>query len=139
KQDLFFLSPLTETTYCRLLSGQIIFGSETKHVHVILNYKNKPHPIKKVIRFDGYTPLYTLIIRPDQTYEVKVDNKMVASGNLEDDLEFLPLRKINDLTVRKPTDWDDRMQIDDPNDIKPEVICCPYSYNNLVILVMGNT
>lgn len=52
---------------------------------------------------------------------------MVASGNLEDDLDFLPPRKINDPTVRKPTDWDDRIQIDDPNDIKPEVIGSPYS------------
>lgn len=52
---------------------------------------------------------------------------MVESGNLEDDLDFLPPRKINDPTVRKPTDWDDRIQIDDPNDIKPEVICSPYS------------
>ncbi|GAB0200509.1 calreticulin-3 [Grus japonensis] len=102
--------------------GPDICGSETKKVHVILNYKNKPHPIKKPIRckVDGYTHLYTLIIRPDQTYEVKIDNEMVESGNLEDDLDFLPPRKINDPTVRKPTDWDDRIQIDDPNDIKPE-------------------
>ncbi|XP_037238475.1 LOW QUALITY PROTEIN: calreticulin-like [Falco rusticolus] len=99
-----------------------ICGSETKKVHVILNYKNKHHPIKKPIRCkaDRYTHLYTLIIRPDQTYDVKIDNKMVASGNLEDDFDFLPPRKVNDLTVRKPTDWDDRMQIDDPKDIKPE-------------------
>lgn len=76
---------------------------------------------------DGYTHLYTLIIRPDQTYEVKIDNQMVASGNLEDDFDFLPPKKINDPTVRKPTDWDDRIQIDDPNDTKPEVMCSPYS------------
>ncbi|CAM9730778.1 unnamed protein product [Bubo scandiacus] len=97
---------LSGDSHYYIMFGPDICGSETKKVHVILNYKNKPHPIKKVIRC--------------KTYEVKVDNKMVASGNLEDDLEFLPLRKINDPTVRKPTDWDDRMQIDDPNDIKPE-------------------
>lgn len=68
-----------------------------------------------------------MIIRSDQTYEVKIDNKKVASGNLEDDLDFLPPKKINDPTVRKPTDWDDRIQIDDPHDIKPEVICSFYS------------
>ncbi|KAM6331915.1 LOW QUALITY PROTEIN: calreticulin-3 [Alca torda] len=33
--------------------------------------------------------------------------------------------KINDPTARKPTDWDDRIQTDDPND-KPELICSPY-------------
>uniref|UniRef100_A0A8C8AMQ2 Calreticulin 3 n=1 Tax=Otus sunia TaxID=257818 RepID=A0A8C8AMQ2_9STRI len=124
-----------DSHYC-IMFGPDICGSETKKVHVILNYKNKPYPIKKFLKIelaffktwvDGDTHLYTLIIRPDQTYEVKVDNKMVASGNLEDDLEFLPPRKINDPTVRKPTDWDDQMQIDDPNDIKPEIICCLYS------------
>lgn len=52
---------------------------------------------------------------------------MVASGNLEDDFDFLPPKTINDPTVSKPTDWDDRIQIDDPNDTKPEVICSPYS------------
>ncbi|XP_050766746.1 calreticulin-3 [Gymnogyps californianus] len=113
---------LSGNSHYYIMFGPDICGSETKKVHVILNYKNKPHPIKKQIRckVDGYTHLYTLIIRPDQTYEVKIDNKMVASGNLEDDLGFLPPRKINDPTVRKPTDWDDRIQIDDPNDIKPE-------------------
>uniref|UniRef100_A0A8B9ZDB4 Calreticulin n=1 Tax=Anas platyrhynchos TaxID=8839 RepID=A0A8B9ZDB4_ANAPL len=105
-----------------IMFGPDICGSETKKVHVILNYKNKPHPIKKPIRckVDGYTHLYTLIIRPDQTYEVKIDNEVAASGNLEDDLDFLPPRKINDPAVKKPHDWDDRIQIDDPNDIKPE-------------------
>jgi len=68
-----------------------------------------------------------LIIRPDQTYEVKIDNEMVASGNLEDDLDFLPPRKINDPTMKKPTDWDDRIQVDDPNDIKPGVISSSFS------------
>lgn len=62
-----------------------------------------------------------MIIRPDQTYKVKIDNEVAASGNLEDDLDFLPPRKINDPAVKKPHDWDDRIQIDDPNDIKPEV------------------
>uniref|UniRef100_A0A8C6JRL0 Calreticulin n=1 Tax=Melopsittacus undulatus TaxID=13146 RepID=A0A8C6JRL0_MELUD len=105
-----------------IMFGPDICGSDTKKVHVILNYKNKPHPIKKLIRckVDGYTHLYTLIIRPDQTYKVKIDNEMVASGNLEDDLDFLPPKKINDPTVKKPVNWDDRFEIDDPNDVKPE-------------------
>ncbi|XP_042691630.1 calreticulin-3 [Centrocercus urophasianus] len=105
-----------------IMFGPDICGSETKKVHVILNYKNKLHPVKKPIRckVDGYTHLYTLIIRPDQTYEVKIDNEVAALGNLEDDLDFLPPRKINDPAVKKPSDWDDRAHIDDPNDIKPE-------------------
>lgn len=77
-----------------------------------------PHTTSCLV--DGYTHLYTLIIRPDQTYEVKIDNEVAALGNLEDDLDFLPPRKINDPAVKKPSDWDDRAHIDDPNDIKPE-------------------
>ncbi|XP_038239610.1 calreticulin-3 isoform X3 [Dermochelys coriacea] len=102
--------------------GPDICGSETKKVHVILNYKSKPHPMKKRIRckVDGFTHLYTLILRPDQTYEVKIDNEIIESGNLEDDWDFLPPRKINDPTAKKPKDWDDVPQIADPNDVKPE-------------------
>uniref|UniRef100_A0A8C8S6F2 Calreticulin n=1 Tax=Pelusios castaneus TaxID=367368 RepID=A0A8C8S6F2_9SAUR len=105
-----------------IMFGPDICGSETKKVHVILNYKSKPHPNKKRIRckVDGFTHLYTLILRPDQTYEVKIDNEIVESGNLEDDWDFLPPRKINDPTAKKPKDWDDVAQIDDPNDVKPE-------------------
>ncbi|KFU89719.1 Calreticulin, partial [Chaetura pelagica] len=108
---------LSGDSHYYIMFGPDICGS-TKKVHVILNYKNKSHPIKKPIRckVDGYTHLYTLIIRPDQTYEVKIDNEMVASGNLEDYFDFLPLRKMNDPSVRKPTDWDNQVQIDDPND-----------------------
>ncbi|NXU77871.1 CALR protein, partial [Oreotrochilus melanogaster] len=102
--------------------GPDICGSETKKVHVILNYKHKYHAIRRLSRWkvDGYTHLSTLIIRPDQTCGVKTDNEMVASGSLEDDFDFLPPRKMNDPRVRKPTEWDNRVQIDDPNDIKLE-------------------
>uniref|UniRef100_A0A663N0D3 Calreticulin 3 n=1 Tax=Athene cunicularia TaxID=194338 RepID=A0A663N0D3_ATHCN len=125
--ESFFSSDLDQKnlsgdSHYYIMFGPDICGSETKKVHFKC--------LKIVLAFfktqvDRYTHLYTLILRPDQTYKVNIDNEMVASGKLEDDLEFLPLRKINDPTVRKPIDWDDQMQIDDPNDIKPEVFCCP--------------
>lgn len=70
---------------------------------------------------DEYTHLYTLIVNPDNTYEVKIDNKKVESGNLEDDWDFLPPKKIKDPEAKKPEDWDDREKIPDPDDKKPEV------------------
>ncbi|XP_032992735.1 calreticulin-3 [Lacerta agilis] len=105
-----------------VMFGPDICGSDIKKVHVILNHKNKLYPIKRQIRckVDGFTHLYTLVLRPDRTYEVKIDNKRVASGDLEDDWDFLPPRKINDPTVRKPDNWDDVAEIDDPEDAKPE-------------------
>lgn len=43
---------------------------------------------------DVFTHLYTLIVRPDNTYEVKIDNEKVESGELETDWDFLPPKKI---------------------------------------------
>lgn len=38
--------------------------------------------------------MYTLIVKPDNTYEVLIDNEKVESGELEADWDFLPPRKI---------------------------------------------
>ena len=70
---------------------------------------------------DEYTHLYTLVVNPDNTYEVKIDNKKVESGSLEEDWDLLPQKKIKDPDATKPSDWDDRERIDDPEDTKPEV------------------
>lgn len=71
---------------------------------------------------DELTHLYTLILNPDQTYEVKIDNEKVESGSLEEDWDFLPPKKIKDPEAKKPEDWDDRAKIDDETDTKPEVL-----------------
>lgn len=69
---------------------------------------------------DVFTHLYTLIVRPDNTYEVKIDNAKVESGSLEEDWDFLQPKKIKDPEAKKPEDWDDNEKIDDPDDSKPE-------------------
>lgn len=61
------------------------------------------------------------MVRPDNTYEVKIDNGRVESGSLEEDWDLLPPRKIKDPDAHKPDDWDERAKIDDPEDTKPEV------------------
>lgn len=70
---------------------------------------------------DELTHLYTLIVNPDQTYEVKIDNEKVESGSIENDWDMLPPKKIKDPEAKKPSNWDDRAMIDDPTDTKPEV------------------
>ena len=104
-------------------SGPDICGPGTKKVHVIFTYKGKNLLIKKEIRCkdDEFTHLYTLIVRSDNTYEVKIDNEKAESGSLEDDWDFLPPKTIPDPEAKKPEDWDDRAKIDDPDDTKPEV------------------
>ncbi|KAG7229073.1 hypothetical protein INR49_013192 [Caranx melampygus] len=105
-----------------IMFGPDICGYSTKKVHVIFNYKGKNHLIKKEIKCkdDELTHLYTLILNPDQTYEVKIDNEKVESGSLEEDWDFLPPKKIKDPEAKKPEDWDDRAKIDDADDTKPE-------------------
>lgn len=76
--------------------GPDICGPGTKKVHVIFNYKGKNLLCKKEIRCkdDVFTHLYTLIVNPDNSYVVKIDNEKVESGQLEEDWDFLPPKKI---------------------------------------------
>jgi len=107
-----------------IMFGPDICGPGTKKVHVIFSYKGKNHLINKEIRCkdDVFTHFYTLIVNPDNTYEVLIDNEKVESGNLEDDWDFLPPKKIKDPEAKKPSqdEWDERATIPDPDDKKPE-------------------
>jgi len=106
----------------QIMFGPDICGPGTKKVHVIFNYKGQNHLIKKDIRCkdDVYSHLYTLIVNPDNTYEVLIDNEKAESGELEADWDLLPPKKIKDPEAKKPEDWDDRATIPDPEDTKPE-------------------
>lgn len=105
-----------------IMFGPDICGPGTKKVHVIFNYKGKNLLCKKEIRCkdDVFTHLYTLLVNPDNSYVVKIDNEKVESGQLEEDWDFLPSKKIKDPEAKKPDDWDEREKIDDPDDKKPE-------------------
>ncbi|XP_063703301.1 calreticulin [Culicoides brevitarsis] len=105
-----------------VMFGPDICGPGTKKVHVIFSYKGKNHLINKEIRCkdDVFTHFYTLIVRPDNTYEVLIDNSKVESGSLEEDWDMLPPKKIKDPAATKPEDWDERATIPDPDDTKPE-------------------
>jgi calreticulin len=110
-----------DTDY-NIMFGPDICGSSTKKVHVILNYKGKNVLINKNIpcETDQLTHFYTLILKPDQTYEVQIDGEKKESGNLKDDFDFLAPKEIKDPEVSKPSDWVDEAMMDDPEDKKPE-------------------
>ena len=57
--------------------------------------------------------MYTLIVNPDGTYEVLIDNESAQKGSIEDDWDILPAKMIKDPEAKKPEDWDDRAKIDD--------------------------
>lgn len=71
---------------------------------------------------DKLPHLYTLIVRPDNTFEIWVDRKLINSGNLLEDFApaVNPPTDIDDPNDKKPTDWDEREKIPDPEATKPD-------------------
>jgi len=110
-----------ETPY-KIMFGPDICGPSNRKVHVILEHNGKNHLIKKNIacKDDELTHLYTLILNPDNTYEVQIDGAKVEGGELEADWDFLPPKTIKDPDAKKPEDWVDNEYMDDPEDKKPE-------------------
>jgi calreticulin len=110
-----------ETPYS-VMFGPDICGFGTRKTHVIFNYKEKNHLVKKDIKCetDQLSHVYTLRLMPNNTYEVLIDLKPVENGSLYEDFDMLPPKKIKDPKAVKPEDWDEREQIADPEDKKPE-------------------
>jgi len=113
---------MTGDSEYNIMFGPDICGSMTKKTHVIFNYKGDNHLIKDNIpcETDQLTHVYTLIVKPDQTYEVRIDGEKKKDGKLEEDWDFLPPKEIPDPEQSKPDDWVDEPQMDDPEDVKPE-------------------
>jgi len=104
-----------------IMFGPDICGS-TKRIHVIFTYKGKNHLINKNLNCesDELSHIYTLIVNPDNSYEVLVDNVEKGKGKLEEDWDFLAPKQIKDPNLSKPSDWVDEKEIADPEDKKPE-------------------
>ncbi|XP_045407330.1 calreticulin-3 isoform X4 [Lemur catta] len=85
--------------------GPDICGFDIKKVHIILHFKNQYHANKKPIRckVDAFTHLYTLILRPDLTYDVKIDGQSIESGSIEYDWNLTSLKKEKSAESK---DWD---------------------------------
>jgi len=104
----------------------VMFGPDicgtTHKTHVIFSNKGVNHLVKKEVKCesDEWTHLYTLIVKPDNTYKVLIDSKEVQSGSLKDDFDILLPRQIKDPKAKKPSDWVDEKRIADPEDKKPE-------------------
>ncbi|KAI9806875.1 MAG: hypothetical protein M1833_002533 [Piccolia ochrophora] len=112
----------------------IMFGPDkcgaTNKVHFIFKHKNpktgeyeekhlKTPPMARIIKT---TALYTLIVKPDQTFQIKIDGDIVKNGTLFE--EFTPAvnpeKEIDDPKDKKPEDWVEQSRIPDPEATKPE-------------------
>lgn len=116
----------------------IMFGPDkcgnNHQLHFIFRHKNplngsveekhckKPRERLEDFFKDKQPHLYTLILRPDNSFEIKVDNKVVNSGSLLDDFSppVNPPLEIEDPTDTQPEDWDDREKIPDLSAVKPD-------------------
>merc|ERR1712022_67578 len=109
-----------ETKY-NIMFGPDICGM-TKRTHLIFNYKEKNLLKDKDLRTesDELTHIYTLIVKPDNTFEVQIDGTKVEAGKLADGWKFLEPKEIDDPEDKKPEDWVDEAEMDDPEDKKPE-------------------
>mmetsp|Transcript_2830 Transcript_2830/g.6312 ORF Transcript_2830/g.6312 Transcript_2830/m.6312 type:complete len:517 (-) Transcript_2830:315-1865(-) len=111
----------------------IMFGpdscGDTHKVHFILQHRSpvtgeweEKHMTQRVApNKDTSTHLYSLVVRPDNTYEVFVDLESQAKGSLLEDMTppVNPPAEIDDPSDFKPDDWVDAKRIKDPEAVKP--------------------
>jgi len=115
------------TTFGDPTAYNIMFGPDkcgyTKRTHLIFNYKGKNVLKKSDLAYkqegEGTSHLYRLILRPDNTVRVEIDEEQVYDGSLTEDWELLAAKEISDPADSKPSDWSDEAMIDDPEDAKP--------------------
>nr|XP_023022911.1 calmegin-like [Leptinotarsa decemlineata] len=95
-------------------------GNDHK-LHFIFKHKNprngtveekhcqKPKERLEEIFSDKLPHLYTLVLRPDNTFEILVDKKIINSGSLLEDFvpPVNPPAEIDDPNDKKPADWDE--------------------------------
>lgn len=105
-----------------IMFGPDVCGSSTKRVHQIFTYKGENLLTNKNTKCatGKETNVYTFIVRPDNTYEVRINGEKKESGNMKDDWKFLKPKMIKDPEQSKPEDWVDEKKIPDPEDKKPD-------------------
>merc|ERR1712232_1190795 len=67
----------------------------------------------------GTSHIYRLIVKPDNTVRVEIDEEKIYEGSIKEDWEVLKPKEISDPDDKKPSDWSDESMIDDPDDKKP--------------------
>lgn len=112
---------------------QVMFGPDkcgiTNKVHFIIRRKNpntgeyeeKSLRVPPLARIVETSVLYTLIIKPDQDFEIRIDGEVARAGSLLDETLFLSTPKeIIDTEDKKPLDWVDDEYIPEPGSVKPD-------------------
>jgi calnexin len=131
---LFGEDNFSPATLCNETRYIIMFGPDkcgsTNKVHFIFRHQNsktglweekhmKDPPVPKR---DKINHLYTLIVRPDNSFEILIDGESSKQGSLLTDFSpaVNPPKEIDDPTDSKPSDWVDDEKIPDPEAKKPD-------------------
>jgi len=106
----------------QIMFGPDICGYSTKRIHAIFNHEGENLLTTKTTNCetDEFTHVYTLIVKPDNSYSILIDNEEKSEGSLYDDWEFELPKEIKDPEQSKPKDWVDDKEMDDPEDSKPD-------------------
>jgi len=107
-----------------VMFGPDLCGYDISRIHSIFTHEGEnllrePDVKLEYAEKNEFTHLYTLVVHPDDTYEILLDLEERVSGNLDEDWGF-PSKTIPDPSDTKPEDWVDEPMIDDPEDVKPE-------------------
>ncbi|KAJ2551719.1 hypothetical protein EV175_003587, partial [Coemansia sp. RSA 1933] len=111
----------------------VMFGPDKcgdSKVHFIYKHRNPisgsytEHHLNMPLRppVDKLTHLYTLAIRPNNTFSISIDGNSAHTGSLLEDFEppVNPPKEIDDDNDKKPADWEDDEKIPDPEAKKPD-------------------
>merc|ERR1712046_494721 len=106
----------------------IMFGPDkcgyTKRTHLIFNYKGKNVLKKSDLDYkqegEGTSHLYRMILKPDNTVRVEIDEEKIYEGSIKEDWEVLKPKTIDDPEDKKPDDWVTEKRIVDPEAKKPD-------------------
>ncbi|KAG2455421.1 CALX protein, partial [Polypterus senegalus] len=129
KTSDLILEQFVDKTPYTIMFGPDKCGEDYK-LHFIFRHKNpktgefeekhakKPDSDLRTFYTDKKTHLYTL----DNSFEVLIDQTIVNSGNLLNDMSpaVNPAAEIEDPDDKKPDDWDERAKIQDPDAVKPD-------------------
>ena len=129
RQVSVLIEKFSDQTPYTIMFGPDKCGSNNK-VHFIFRHQN---PITKkfeekhltsppTVPSGTMTNLYTLIVNPDQGFEILVNNESVSKGSLLKDFTppVNPEKTIPDPNETEPEDWVHEKEIADPKATKPE-------------------
>lgn len=115
------------TTFGEPTPYNIMFGPDQcntdKRTHLIFSYKGKNFLKKTELDYkqvnQSVSHLYRLVVKPDSTVRVEVDQEKLYEGSLKEDWDLLPTKEIVDPNDKKPEGWVDEAEMVDPKNVKP--------------------